>query len=324
MKKLLVVVLALAMVISLAACGGSSSGSATKQEEVKFPERDITIIVPYAAGGSSDLLCRAIATQVSQDLGVNVVVTNVTGGGGTTGTSQAVNSAPDGYTLAFPSNGGFLINPAVNEVGYTYKTATPICIATEVNIAIAVRADSPYQTFADLLAETKPLTFSSPGANSTPHLLAAGIAADNDKTWNHSPNGSTPQMAAELIGGHIDFISLNIPSVSMYVNEGQVRALAVTGDQRDPALPDVPTLKELGYEFPATVYFCLVGPANMDEAVVKILSDAFGNAIANPAVTETMEKLNQPPVFVDYKAFAERAEKDYEFYEGILKDMGIL
>ena len=105
----------------------------------------------HAAGGTTDLLARALTTQLSDDLGVNVIVQNVEGGGGTTGTSQAVNSKADGYTLAICSNGGYLINPAINEVGYTWETTTPICIVSEIPIALGVAASSPYETLQDLI-----------------------------------------------------------------------------------------------------------------------------------------------------------------------------
>ena len=125
-KRLLVSLMATVMLFSLAACSGSSNQPASGGTpastspggaELDFPKQDITLIVPYAAGGTTDLLARALTTQLSDDLGVNVIVQNVEGGGGTTGTSQAVNSKADGYTLAICSNGGYLINPAINEVG---------------------------------------------------------------------------------------------------------------------------------------------------------------------------------------------------------------
>ena len=143
-----------------------------KSESAKFPEHDITLIVPYAAGGTTDLLARALSNKMGEILGVNVIVQNVEGGGGTTGTSQTVNSAADGYTLAILSNGGYLINPVVNQVGYTYDTTTPVCIVSEIPIALGVAVSSPYETLQDLLdyAASNPggVTYVTPGANSTP------------------------------------------------------------------------------------------------------------------------------------------------------------
>ena len=146
-KRLLVSLMAAATLFSLAACSGGSNQPASTGTPAStspdgatldFPKQDITLIVPYAAGGTTDLLARALTTQLSDDLGVNVIVQNVEGGGGTTGTSQAVNSKADGYTLAICSNGGYLINPEINEVGYTWETTTPICIVSEIPIALGL------------------------------------------------------------------------------------------------------------------------------------------------------------------------------------------
>lgn len=319
MKKLLVLMLTIVMVFSFAACGGEEASTTDD-----FPSKDITLIVPYAAGGTTDLLARALSTQLSTDLGVNVVVQNVEGGGGTTGTSQAVNSAPDGYTLAICSNGGYLINPEVNEVGYTWETTTPVCIVSEIPIAIGVAGDSEYQTLDDLINADKTLTYSTPGANSTPHLLAAAIGQNAAKEWKHSPNSSSPAAIAELIGGHIDFECVNLPTFATYTGNGDVRLLAVTGDERNPDYPDVPTFKELGYDFPASVYFCIVGPDEMDSAVVETLSDAVGKAMENDEVIKNFESLQFPMTFVGSKDFEARLGDDFNLYEGILKDLGVI
>ena len=325
--KLLGSLLAVAMLFSLTACGGDS-GSGGGDTAESFPNKDITLVVPYAAGGTTDLMARALSTQLGQDLGVNVIVQNVEGGGGTTGTSQAVNSDPDGYTLAVPSNGGYLINPVVNEVGYTWETTTPICIISEIPIAIAVASSSPYETLEDLLAaaaaEPGSITYSTPGANSTPHLLAAAVGMQAGVQWNHSPNSSSPASIAELIGGHIDAVCVNLPTFKTYTQSGDVRLLAVTGDERDANYPDVPTFSELGYDFAASVYFCLVGPADMDPTVVKTLSDAVGAAMENPTVQDTFTGLDFPLTYTSNEDFVARIPDDFALYESILKDLGII
>ena len=319
---------AVGMLASLVACGGGGGGGSAGGDSGTFPSNDITLVVPYAAGGTTDLMARSLSTQLSQDLGVNVIVQNVEGGGGTTGTSQAVNSDPDGYTLAIPSNGGYLINPVVNEVGYTWETTTPICIVSEIPIAIGVASSSPYETLDDLLAAagaaSGSITYSTPGANSTPHLLAAAVGMQAGVEWNHSPNSSSPASIAELIGGHIDAVCVNLPTFKTYTESGDVRLLAVTGEERDPNYPDVPTFSELGYDFPASVYFCIVGPADMDPEVVKTLSDAVGAAMENPTVQENFTALDFPLTFTGSEDFAARIPEDFALYEGILKDLGII
>lgn len=346
---LLASLVALAMLVSLAACSGSddqktsdngaantSNGSAQTAAPsdgggapaLDFPKGDITIVVPYAAGGTTDLLARALSTELGSIMGVNVIVQNVEGGGGCTGTSQAVNSKADGYTLALPSNGSFMINPVVNSVGYTWETTTPICIISEIPIAIGVAASSPYETLQDLLdyAAENPggVTYSTPGANSTPHLLAAAIGLEAGVQWNHSPNSSSPAAIAELIGGHINAVSVNLPTFAPYTASGDVRLLAVTGDERDPDYPDVPTFKELGYDFPASVYFCLVGPENMDPAIAQYISEAVGAAMEDPTVQETFTNLAFPMSYTNTADFTARIPSDFAMYENILKDLGVI
>lgn len=337
-NKLLAALLAAAMALSLAACSdggkqtpaptGSGTGTPAPAQTagLDFPKQDITLIVPYAAGGATDLLARALSTKMGEVSGVNVVVQNVEGGGGTTGTSQAVNSKADGYTLAICSNGGYLINPELNEVGYTWETTTPIAIVTEIPIAIGVAASSSYQTLDDLLnaSKTSPITFVSPGANSTPHLLGAAVALKGEGQWNHSPNSSSPAAMAELIGGHVDAVSVNLPTFKTYTESGEIRLLAVTGDERSADYPDVPTFKELGYDFPATVYFCIVGPKDMDPAVTEYLSDLVGTVLEDSTVQETLTSLSFPASYTGSEDFAARIPEDFALYESILKDLGVL
>lgn len=322
-KRLVVFLLAMTMLFVLAACGSDAG-----KDNAKFPEHDITLIVPYAAGGTTDLLARALSNKVGEILGVNVIVQNVEGGGGTTGTSQAVNSAADGYTLAIPSNGGYLINPVVNSVGYTYETTTPVCIVSEIPIALGVAASSPFETLQDLLdyAASNPggVTYVTPGANSTPHLLAAAVGMKAGVQWNHSPNSSSPAAIAELIGGHVDVVCVNSPTFRTSVADGSVRLLAITGDKRDASYPDVPTFAELGYDFPASVYFCIVGPADMDDAVAQRLSDAVKEAMDDPTVQESFISLDFPMTFTGAGDFTKRIPEDFALYEGILKDLGII
>lgn len=324
-KRLLGSLLALTMLFALAACSDSGAGSNDAQD---FPKKDITLIVPYAAGGTTDLLARSLSTRMGEIMGVNVIVQNVEGGGGTTGTSQAVNSAADGYTLAICSNGGYLINPAVNEVGYTWETTTPICIVSEIETAWGVAANSPFETLQDLLdyAKANPggITYVTPGANSTPHLHAESLALKLGLQWNHSPNSSSPAAIAELIGGHVDVVCVNVPTFHSYTEGGDVRLLAITGDERDPHYPDVPTFAELGYDFPASVYFAIIGPAGMDPAVTQRLSDAVKEAMEDPTVQDSFASLNFPMSFTSAQDCSRRLPDDYALYTGVMKELGII
>lgn len=339
MKKILGSLLAVVTLLALAACSSSASNppptspaspppAGSAKPELDFPKQDINIVVPYAAGGNTDLMARALATKMSELAGVNVVIQNVEGGGGATGTAQAVSSKPDGYTLALPASSAYILNSQVNDVGFTYDTTTPICIISEANFGIAVAADSPYQTLQDLIdaaaAAPNSITYATPGANSAGHLLVAAIGQAENIEWNHSPNTSAPAAIAELIGGHIDAYCSNLSVFKTALESGDIRLLCVTGQEREAKYPDTPCVYELGYEFPASVYFSLVGPSGMDPAVAGYLSDLVGKAMDDATVQDAFANLDQPMSFVPYDTFITRVVDDHNFYNSMLKDMGII
>ncbi len=348
LKKFLAFLAAIAMLFALAACGGTAATPAPSKAPAEskapdesaapapseapaldWPKKDVTIVVPYAAGGNTDLFARAMTNKMSELMGVNVVVQNIEGGGGATGTSQVVNGKADGYTLVLPANSAYILNSQVNQLGYTVETTTPICIISEAEFGIAVAADSPYQTLEDLLAaaKTKPLTYATPGANSAGHLMVAAVGAENGLTtenWKHAPIASAPSAIAELVGGHTDAYCSNLSVFKTSAENGDIRILAVTGDERAEKYPDVPTFKELGYDYPVSVYFCLVGPKDMDPAVTQYISDVVEETLQDATVQEAFENLDQPIVFTGAEEFATRAIEDRDMYNALLKDMGVI
>lgn len=322
-----------AMLLALAACSQTGQTQTPSPDgdanTLDFPKQDITIIVPYAAGGNTDLFARAMSTKMSDLMGVNVIIQNIEGGGGTTGTAQAVNSKSDGYTLALPANSAYVLNSQVNDVGYTVENTTPICIISESNFAFAVAADSPYMTLQELLdadaSEPGGITYCTPGANSAGHLMISAVGKENDlKNWNHSPKASAPGAIAELIGGHIDAYCSNLSVFKSPLENGDIRLLAVTGDERDEKYPDIPTFKELGYDYPVSVYFCLVGPGKMDADVTQYLSEIVQETLEDPGVQDAFSKLDQPISFTGADDFSVRVTEDLDLYHGLMKDMGVI
>ena len=336
LKRTLPILAVAALILSLAACnqsqpqgtGENTPASGGEESSLDYPKEDVIIVVPYAAGGNTDLFARAMSDKLGKIMGVNVIVQNVEGGGGCTGTSQAVNSDPDGYTLALPANSAYVLNSQVNDVGFTVDTTTPICIISEATFGLAVASSSPYTTLQEFLdaaaANPGKITYCTPGTNSAGHLMVAAIGNENDLNWNHSPKSSAPGAIAELIGGHIDAYCSNLSVFKSALESGDIRLLGVTGDERDPKYPDVPTFKELGYDYPVSVYFCLVGPDNMDSEVVHYISDCVGEALEDPDVQDAFDKLDQPIVFTGADDFAARLPEDYELYRNLMQEMGVI
>ena len=155
--------------------------------------------------------------------------------------------------------------------------------------------------------------------------MIAAVGKDNNlANWAHSPNTSAPGAIAELVGGHIDAYCTNLSVFKTSLENGDIRLLAVTGDERDEKYPDVPTFKELGYDYPVSVYFCLVGPKGMDPAVVKYISDVVEETLQDADVQEAFANLNQPIAFLGSDEFAARVPEDCALYYDLMKTLGVL
>ena len=296
--------LALAALTGLAAAAPSALAQA-------FPSRPITLIVPWPAGGSTDRHLRTLAEAAAKQLGQNVIVQNVPGGGGTTGPgNMALNAKPDGYTIAqFPM--GMLRIPHMQKTAWhPINDFSHIIGITGYTFGFVVRSDSPYKTFGDFLeaARKQPgkIDFGSTGTGTSPHLLIEELADEAKVQLNHIPFKGNADLMQALLGGHVMSAS-DATGWDKFVDAGQMRLLVSFGEQRIKRWPNVPTAKELGYKVVANSPYGLVGPKGMDPAVMKTLHDAFKKAMDDPKHVEVLEQLNQPVWYknsADYAAWA--------------------
>ena len=276
-----------------------------------FPNRAITLIVPWPAGGSTDRHLRVLAEAASKQLGQNVIVQNVPGGGGTTGPgTMALNAKPDGYTIAqFPMS--MLRIPHMQKTAWNpISDFSHIIGVTGYTFGFVVRSDSPYKTFTDFLeaARKQPgkIDFGSTGTGTSPHLLIEEVADVAKVELNHIPFKGNADLMQALLGGHVMSAS-DATGWDKFVDAGQMRLLVSFGEQRIKRWPNVPTAKELGYKVVANSPYGLVGPKGMDPAVMKTLHDAFKKAMDDPKHVEVLEQLNQPVWYkssADYAAWA--------------------
>ena len=276
-----------------------------------FPSRPITLIVPWPAGGSTDRHLRVLAEAASKQLGQNVIVQNVPGGGGTTGPgTMALTAKPDGYTIAqFPM--GMLRIPHMQKTAWNPVTDfSHIIGVTGYTFGFVVRTDSPYKTFTDFIeaARKQPgkIDFGSTGTGTSPHLLVEEVADVAKVELNHIPFKGNADLMQALLGGHVMSAS-DATGWDKFVDAGQMRLLVSFGEQRIKRWPNVPTAKELGYKVVANSPYGLVGPKGMDPAVMKTLHDAFKKAMDDPKHVEVLEQLNQPVWYkssADYAAWA--------------------
>jgi tripartite-type tricarboxylate transporter receptor subunit TctC len=259
-----------------------------------FPTKPITLIVPWNAGGSTDIYFRAMAEVASKELGQPIVVDNKTGGTGTLGpVTMALTAKPDGYTLSqIPVT--VMRLPLMQKHNWdALKDFTYIIHLTGYTFGVTTKADSRFKTWKDVVeyAKANPgkITYATTGPGGSLHLGMEQIAARDGIKMTMVPFKGGTETNAAVLGGHVD-LQADSTVWRPLVDAGQLRLLNVWTEKRNKAWPDVPTLKELGYPFVFDSPFGIAGPKGMDPAVVKKLHDAFKVALADPKVKDIMEK----------------------------------
>jgi tripartite-type tricarboxylate transporter receptor subunit TctC len=260
-----------------------------------FPNRPITLILPFPAGGLADLIARRVSQKVTEDLGQQVIVDYKAGGGGTIGAAYVKAASPDGYTLLIANNSIMSINPSLMaKVSYDpQKDFTPITMLVSTSHILLVPASSPVKSIADLIALAKAkqggLSFASAGVGGGGHLLGEMLKRKTGATLIHVPyKGAAPAMQ-DVLGGRIDFYFESVALAAPHVASGGVRALAVTSQKRLASYPDIPTMAELGFaDVSADAWFALFAPANTPPAVAARLNAEFIKALKDPSVAKPL------------------------------------
>jgi tripartite-type tricarboxylate transporter receptor subunit TctC len=282
--------------LAMAAVCAMASTSLFAQSADSYPNKPITIVVPYGAGGTTDVSARQLASMAEKVLGQPIVIENKPGGSGANA-MRFVSTAPaDGYTLIAATSSPSFVAPALRPVGYDpVKDFVPVMNYSGPYHGVLVNAASPYKSMAELTKaaqQGQSLNYGTAGAMGGAHLTFAAVAKQTKAALKHVPfKGSAPTTAA-ILGGHVD-IAL-VPAYRDHVRDGQLRLLAVLDGTRDPDFPDVPTLKELGYgiEFPSIVG--ILAPAATDPKIVATLEAAFTQVASSGEFKEFMTKLSQP------------------------------
>jgi tripartite-type tricarboxylate transporter receptor subunit TctC len=301
------------------------SGMAVAQP---FPSKAVHIFVPYPPGGGVDVLTRTLGDVVSKQWGQSVVVENRPGAGGVIASQALASSPPDGYTLIVVAS-GHATNPFLYpKLPYdTFKDFTPISLlASSANILL-VRADSPFKTLADLIAQAraKPgsLSFAHAGNGTSTHLageLLKNLAGIDMEAIPYK--GGAPAIN-DLLGGQIPLSFNNGPESVGQIAAGTLRALAVTTASRAAFLPDVPSMGETVQGYDTEVWWGLLGPAGMPADVVAKLNADFVAAVNSDAVKERLTKLGAAPIGSTPQAFDARIRADYEKWGPIIKAAGM-
>lgn len=264
-----------------------------------YPSRPIKYIVPVAAGGGSDLIGRALCEQLGKALGQTLVVENVGGGGGVIACQNTMRAAPDGYTLMQGYVATHGTSPATRKVPYDpLKDFSPIGMIGSTPNVLVVNNNTPVNSVKELVAYLKKnparLSYGSAGAGSLTHLTAELFKQQTDTFLLHIPYRGIAPATTDLLGGQTQVMFPGLTAALNYIKGGRLKALAVTGPRRHPALPDVPTMEEQGLKgFDAQQWYGVVGPAAMPAPIVKQLNDAMATVLNLP---EFRQKLSAEAV----------------------------
>ncbi len=280
-----------------------------------WPDKTITLVVPFPPGGSTDTLARSIGAEMQKKLGQTVIVDNKAGATGTIGTAQVARAAPDGYTVLVSSLGPFVIAPhLIRNVPYDAgKDLDLLTVAVQAPNVLVVPAASPFKSVADVIAAQKKtpekITFASSGNGSSDHLTAELFWLQSGTSGIHVPYKGGAPAISDLLGGQVDASFQNINAILSHVNAGKLRALAVTGAKRSALLPNVPTLAEAGVK-DADVYSWqgIAAPKGLPADVKAKLHAAIVAALNDPAVKPKLLEVgfeivaNTPAQFAAFQA----------------------
>jgi tripartite-type tricarboxylate transporter receptor subunit TctC len=280
-----------------------------------FPTKPITLLMPFPPGGGTDTHLRALSLRAGQLLGQPIVIETKSGASGSVAlTYLARTSQPDGYTLSVVVPTSFRL-PLIQKMNYEpMKDLTYVSRLSGYAYVIAVRADSPWRTWRDLVnyARANPgkLNYGNAGENSTTHLVMEQIAAAEKISWTAVPFKGDGDQILSLLGGQIDIGSPSM-GVAPHVEGGKLRLLAIWTKDRAARFPDVPTLQEQGTNMVAEVPYGLVGPAGMDPAVVNTIAEAFRKASAEESNKAMLRQLGQVDLYMSPAEFTAWAQKSY-------------
>jgi tripartite-type tricarboxylate transporter receptor subunit TctC len=310
--------------VAVAICGAAQTARAAD-----YPERPITLVVPYEAGGGNDVIARLVAAKMSTALGKPIVVENRGGAGSTIGTRYVAKAKPDGYTILIATS-ALAINPSLYpDAGYDpKKDFAPIgLIATSANLVL-VRQSLPARSMAELIALAKKdpgkLNFASTGTGTSTHLAAELFAAMADVKITAIPYKGVAPAVTDLLGEHVDLMFCPSASVVGLVREQKLRALAVTGAKRSPLFPDLPTVAETGLPgYAAELHYGIVAPAGTPPPVIAKLNAALNGALADAEVQKRLGVDGAQTLPGTPQAYAADIAAEQAKWSAILKQSGV-
>ena len=304
--------------------------SASLIAQEKYPNRPITIAVPFPPGGVADLTARPVAAAMEKVLKNPVVVVNKTGAAGAVGMSFVANSKPDGYTLLMALSSISIIPEADKlfdrKPAYTMDQLTPIALISADPTIFVVNASRPWQTLKEFVESAKKqpneFSYSSSGVYGTLHMAMEMLSHSAGINLKHVPySGAGPALTA-ILGGHVDTLASGPAVVIPHIKGGKLRPLAGWGAKRVASLPDVPTFKELGYDIEFYIWAGLFAPRGTPAPVVKTVRETVKQAVNTAEFKSAMEKIETPIAYLDAPEFQNFWDKDAKMLAEAIKRVG--
>ena len=296
-----------------------------------WPDHPVRLIVPFPAGGATDLIARVIAQKVTSDIGQQIVVDNKAGAGGTIGSAEAAKAPADGYTLLLTTSSTHAISPHLNpKLPYdAVNSFTPIAHLVDAASVLLVTPSLPVKSVAELIDYGKQhpdaLNYASSGNGTIVHLTTEAFKTQANVPMTHVPYKGTALAIPDVVSGQVQVLFDSIPSGMPHVKSGRLRALAVTGDKRSAIAPDLPTVAEAGLPgFSSITWFGLYAPRGLDPALVTRIHDAFVAAAHSPQAVESLAKLGvEPAAASSPKQFAAMVQADSDKWGRVIRERNI-
>jgi tripartite-type tricarboxylate transporter receptor subunit TctC len=292
----------------------------------EYPTKSINIMVNFPAGGTTDLSTRILASKAEKFLGQPFIISNVGGGGGAVGLGVAVKEKPDGYHLVSCSSMGLTWHPHIRALPYTYQDFVYILSFVTSQTGIVVRSDSPWKTLKELIEYAKKnpgkVTYSTAGANSPAHIFTEYLGKKEGIQWTHIPYpGAAPAIVA-LLGSHIHFYNGGEEWLP-YIRSQELRLLASVTEKRRKTFPEVPTMRELGYDLINISKYLVCSPKGTSLPIIKKLEEAFRKAMDDPEFIQTISKMDMEVTHLNSEDSEKFIIESYNYHKKLIAELNL-
>lgn len=306
------------------ACAIATLAATSSALRAAYPERPVTVIVPFPAGGSTDLVARASQEAFAKAIGGTIVIKNVVGASGTLGGAEAAAATPDGYSIFISPIGPIVIQPQRSKLTYQLASWDPVCKLVDSPVVLMVGADSKYKTVAAMAAAAKAapgkLLHGTAGPGTVPHMAQVALSKAFGAPLKHVPYKGSAEVVQAIMSGTVHMTSEQ-PNLVLQYN---LHPVAVFAEKRIPTFPGTPTMKESGYDLRFSIWNGVFAPKGTPEPVLAKLESACKTMLQDASVKAAYEKQRQPIQFLDRKAFTAFLKDEYARARVLLEEAGML